>query len=68
MELWINVDCFAQVFYDAKPVFEILNIGKTKGEVSVFLNEDEARRYEEYLAADKYWQARFKTEFDEGRK
>jgi hypothetical protein len=67
MELWINVDCFAIIFYDAKPVLDILGIDRGD-HVRVQLNEDETRRYEEYLAAHDYWQARFKTEYDEGRK
>jgi hypothetical protein len=67
MELWIYVDCCAQIFYDTKPIAEILGLEKSEYEVSVNLNEDETRRYEEYLAAHEYWQARFKTEFDEGR-
>jgi len=63
-ELWVEVDCFAHMFYDSKETSNVLKIPKSDQAVVIVLTDSEEKEYEQYLASQEYWQTRFKESYD----
>lgn len=57
-ELWIRRD-EAWVYYDAKPVCEILTLNKPIDSCVIEMSDEEYEAYQEHLERDREWQGLF---------
>ncbi len=60
-ELWIT---WEDGFYDCKPMFDTLERPCPDFTMPVMLCGDDLASYEKYIELERYWQQRFRTEFD----